>query len=92
MRHGARYLHGVPMLLVHVVARLDTIIPLSQVDGFFRVALQVHRNERIDRGECEDLSGHAENQHIRAKGSIPANAAFGCAIRLQIGEGHGSSA
>ena len=59
---------GVPVLLVHVIARLNRFVAFPQLDGSFRVAFEVYRlRMNIEREEKKYLLMNLENEDIFSK-------------------------
>lgn len=83
---------GVPVLLVHVVAGLNAVVPFPKFNGPFGIAFQIHACERVHVHQREDLSGNTEHEYIRAEGEVLAEARFLQAMGAEDVEGHGSSA
>jgi len=68
-RNSAAQLDRVPVLLIHVIAGLDFLVTIAQIERALRIAFQVHpRWNVIERSEGEDLSANFENEDILTEG------------------------
>jgi hypothetical protein len=55
---------GVPVLLVHVISRPDSLVLLTELNGTLRVAFEIDRGGKgVERRKEEDLSPHPQSQH-----------------------------
>ena len=69
LRNSAAQLDRVPVFLVHVIARLDFLVAIAQIERAIRIAFQIHPGRNlVERGEGEHFPTDFEDEVSAPKG------------------------
>ena len=87
LRNSAAQLDRVPVFLVHVIAGLDFLVAIAQIERAIRIAFQVHPGRNlVERGEGEHFPTDFEDERVRAEGRAFGDVWFRQAISPEVGK------